>query len=73
MCVKIEKKAKSVYSFIAFYGVMGTLSHSKIMLELFLQNDEPQAFFLRGQIPPSTPLFLRGRTPQPPPPNANRE
>ena len=30
--------------FIAFYGVMGTLSHSKIILELLLQNDKPQAF-----------------------------
>ncbi len=25
--------------FIAFYSVMGTLSHSKIILELLLQND----------------------------------
>ncbi len=27
--------------FIIFYGVMGTLSHSKIILELLLQNDKP--------------------------------
>ena len=27
------------FSFIAFYSVMGTLSHSKIILELLLQND----------------------------------
>ncbi len=33
-----------VKTFITFYGVMGTLSHSKIILELLLQNDKPQDF-----------------------------
>ena len=32
-------KYHKINDFIAFYSVMGTLSHSKIILELFLQND----------------------------------
>ena len=36
--------AKLILLFIVFYGVMGTLSHSKIILELLLQNDKSQAF-----------------------------
>ncbi len=31
--------------FIAFYGVMGTLAHSKIILELLLQNDRSESLF----------------------------
>ena len=39
-----SKASGKVIIFIAFYGVMGTLSHSKIILELLLQNGKPQAF-----------------------------
>jgi len=56
---------KFITVFIAFYGVMGTLSHSKFILELLLQNDKPKAFSEGGD-PPSTPLLLRGRLPRPP-------
>ncbi len=50
---------------------MGTLSHSKIILELLLQNGKPQAFSEGGN-PPLTPLLPRGRPPRPPP-EANQE
>ena len=53
--------------FIAFYGVMGTLSHSKIILELLLQNDKPQAFSEGGD-PPLNPPPPEGETRPPPPP-----
>ena len=48
--------------FIAFYGVIGTLSHSKIILELLLQNDKPQAFSEGGDplVPPLTLIKNEG-------------
>ena len=52
--------------FIVFYGVIGTLSHSKIILEFLLQNDKPQAFYEGGD-PRSTPLLPKGGTPSTPP------
>ena len=44
---------------------MGTLLHSKIILELLLQNDKPQAFS-KGEIPPQPPSS-RGGDPLDPP------
>ncbi len=49
--------------FIVFYGVIGTLTHSKIILELLLQNDKTQAFSEGGD--PS--LLPRGKPPRLPP------
>lgn len=51
--------------FIVFYVVIGTLSHSKIILELLLQNDTAKAFSEGGD-PPSTPLLPRGDPPSTP-------
>ena len=45
---------------------MGRLSHSKIILELLLQNYKPQAFS-KGGDPPSNPLLPKGRPPRPQP------
>ena len=56
----------TVKHFIAFYGVMGTLSHSKIILELLLQNDKPQAFSEGGD-PPLNPPSSQGGDPLDPP------
>ena len=51
---------------------MGTLSHSKIISELLLQNDKPKAFSEGGD-PPLNPSPSKGETPSPPPPDANQE
>ena len=56
-----------IFAFIAFYGVMGTLSHSKIILELLLQNDKPKAFSEGGYLPLNPPP-PEGETPSIPPP-----
>ena len=53
--------------FIVFYAVMGTSSHSKIILELLLQNDKAQAFSEGGD-PPINPPPPEGETPSTPPP-----
>ena len=50
---------------------MGTLSHSKFILELLLQNDKPQAFSEGGD-PPLNPPPPEGAIPSTPPPDANQ-
>ena len=49
--------------FIVFYVVIGTLSQAaKIILELLLRNDKPQAFS-EGEIPPLNSPPPKGETP----------
>ena len=48
--------------FIVLYGVMGTLSHSKIIFELLLQNDISSSFFW-GVRSPLNPHPPEGETP----------
>ena len=58
--------------FIVFYVVIGTLSYTKIIMELLLQNDKAKAFSEGGD-PLLNPPPLEGETPSTPPPDANQE
>ncbi len=66
------KKNNRLTIFITFYGVMGTLSHSKIILELLLQNYKPPSFFWVGRSPLNPPPPEGGRPLTAPPPPRNQ-
>ncbi len=61
-----------IIDFIVFYGVIGTFSHAKIILELLLQNDKAKAFSEEGDPPPQPPSS-RGGDPLDPTPDAHKE
>ncbi len=63
---------RGITYFIVSYVVIGTLSHSKIILELLLQNDKAQAFYDGGRSPLNPPP-PEGETPSITPPHAHQE